>query len=327
MRSLNRKYSRDAYWWWLYHIKNSGSPVDVRGRSTLEVLNAITEIEEPWHHCILLPSRRWNPWLALSEALWILAGRSDVAALTPYNSHILDYSDDSINLYGAYGRRIFDQIDPLIERLKHDPSDRRAVISIWQVQDLSVNSKDPPCNNLVYFKLRDNKLHMTVICRSNDLHFGLFAVNLPTFSILQSYIAARLGVDMGTQTHLSNSLHIYTDDKRAVEITDRMLYEEDPEIEYPEHELVFTESDFRTPTTHEQMAWMCSSVLDNKAIPKEWPPFLIFASKFLRAYRERNLSIIDAPTKQDNYYGKVQDRYQDWVLSAKVFAEQVWRHD
>jgi thymidylate synthase len=223
---LKEQYSRSLYIPWLQYLTDYGDKVEVRGRQTLEFLNAMSIVTEPWHHCILIPSRRWNPWIAMSEALWILAGREDVAALKPYNSRIVDYSDDGYTLYGAYGRRISGQIDSLIQRLKKDPSDRRAVLQIWDNtgyrNDLIEDTKDPPCNNLVYFKLRQNKLHMTVICRSNDLHWGLFAVNLPTFGILQNYIAARLGVEIGTQTHLSNSLHIYTDEKAAVDITQSM---------------------------------------------------------------------------------------------------------
>lgn len=325
MHLLQKKQSRSAYLPWLQQLVDYGEPVEVRGHKTLEFLNTITEISEPWHHCILIPSRRWNPFLALSEALWILAGRDDVAALRPYNSHIGDYSDDNVSLYGAYGKRIYHQIDPLIERLKKDPSDRRAVLQIWDQRsygfddfgfdDLTTESKDPPCNNMVYFKLRQNKLHMTVINRSNDLHFGLFAVNLPTFGILQSYIAARLGVEMGTQTHFSNSLHVYTDEKRAAEITDRMLYRETEDMPvYPAHELVFRPKQFIPSMGHPDFAEVCSAILDN-----HWHPlgttFHEFAWEFLKQYRNHEWHPDDLPHK---------DQYFDWILSADVFLSKVW---
>lgn len=320
---------RLAYIPWLQTLQDFGDPVEVRGRKTLEVLDAVTEVTEPWHHCILLPSRRWNPWLALSEALWILAGRNDVAALAPYNSHISDYSDNGHTLYGAYGARLYGQIDDLVGRLRKDPSDRRAVLSIWNSRggkspeydyvrdDLTVNSKDPPCNNLIYFKLRQNKLHMTVMCRSNDLHWGLFAVNLPTFGILQSYIAARLGVEMGTQTHLSNSLHIYTDEPRAVAITERMLYiEKEGFLKYPEHELVFRPKQFREYAKHQEIAEQCSEILDGN-LPKVTNGFLNFAWYFLKAYREKDLGIItETPFR---------DLHQDWILAGQIFVDKMWK--
>lgn len=328
---LRDKKPQDLYLRELQTLVDFGEPIDVRGRKTIEILDVISEVQEPWHHCILIPSRRWNPWLALSEALWILAGRDDVAAIVPYNSHIVDYSDDGVHLYGAYGKRIYDQIDDLIERLRNDPSDRRAVLQIWDnaglrlgpehtntvwYEDLTAQTKDPPCNNMLYFKLRNDKLHMTVICRSNDIHYGLFAVNLPTFGILQEYIAARLGVGIGHQTHISNSLHVYTDDERAVEITDRMLYKEsDDRLAYPEHELAF--GNLTWIQSHEEFAMMCSEVLDdNIQSLKSYPNFLIWASYFLKQYREHKWEPLSLPLLG----------FQDWVLAGQLFVDKVWQH-
>lgn len=331
MHSLKATYSRNLYLPWLHTLNNYGDHVEVRGHKTIEFLNCITEISEPWHHCILIPSRRWNPFLALSEALWILAGRDDVGALSPYNSHISDYSDDGVHLYGAYGKRIYHQIDPLIERLRKDPSDRRAVLQIWDSSlgnglgtygdkgwqpsgwhaDLETNSKDPPCNNLVYFKLRDNKLHMTVINRSNDLHFGLFAVNLPTFGILQSYIAARLGVDMGTQTHFSNSLHIYTDEPRAKAITERMLNDSEEMPAYPKHELAFETG---LKLAHKDYAQMCSNALNG--VQDQATSFIHFAREYLTQYRNHEWHPIDLPCS---------GMYFDWILAGELFISKVWK--
>lgn len=322
VHSLSATHARDLYHHELQYLFDHGEYTEVRGRQTMETLDFITEVREPWHHCILLPSRHWNPWLAMSEALWILAGRNDVAAIQPYNQHIVDYSDDGVVLYGAYGARIFEQIDPLIERLRKDPSDRRAVLSIWDGDsangDLTAETKDPPCNDMVFFKLRQGKLHMTVLNRSNDIHFGLFAVNLPTFGILQAYIAARLGVDIGHQTHLSNSLHVYLDDERAKTITNRMLFDE-PEDRpaYPSHAVVFGKSEMVKITSHKQFAEMCSEILEQNnppRIPTRYPLFLAFANGFLRYYRERNLPEVTAFPE-----------FQDWNLAGKIFAQRVWR--
>lgn len=315
MDSLTKKKAQELYTPELHLLDTYGKVVGTRGRETREILDFVSVVEEPWHHCILIPSRRWNPWLAMSEALWILAGRNDTASLLPYNSHINDYSDDGAHMYGAYGARIFGQIDELIERLRKDPNDRRAVLQIWDRDDLTVESKDPPCNNTVYFKLREEKLHMTVICRSNDIHFGLFAVNLPTFGILQEYIASRLGVGIGNQTHLSNSLHVYTDDKRAVEITDRMLHTDHGAnmLPYPEHTQVFYPSELKNIHSHESFAEMCSAVLDGEPSPRSLPVFLAYAVRYLKAYKNHELPQVDSFPE-----------FADWTLAAKTFAANVW---
>src|SRR3990167_2420988 len=120
--------------------------VTVRGRPTRELLNVVTEITNPRARCQIVPGRKLNPWLALSEFLWMLAGRNDLAALKPYNKRIDQFSDDGKTLYGAYGYRIAQQIPQLLERLQKEPADRRAVLQIWNSHDLIAQTKDPPCN-------------------------------------------------------------------------------------------------------------------------------------------------------------------------------------
>jgi thymidylate synthase len=322
MQWLGANYARDLYRVELRTLMIEGDQVSVRGTTTRELLNFCTEVWEPQHHCILIPSRQWNPWLALSESLWILAGRNDVAALKPFNSHIDDYSDDGVTLYGAYGARLASQVDDVIARLQADPSDRRAVMQIWDSlgarNDLWTKTKDPPCNNLLYFKVREKKLHMTVICRSNDLHFGLYAVNIPTFGMLQEYMAARLNVGLGYQTHVSNSLHVYTGDAdpgpRASVITKRMLDDKAPLPPYPGHKLAF-EPGLKVES-HDEMKYMCSTVLDGKNPVTGFPSFLYFAADFLKQYKTR----VWEPDKM-----RYATDYADWVAAGQMFVDQVWK--
>lgn len=324
--SFYHERPQDLYLLQLQRLIAEGDDVDVRGRNTRELLNVTTYLARPTDPCILIPARRWNPWLAMSEGLWILAGRNDVAALLPYNSTITEFSDDGVHLYGAYGLRMRDQIDDLIERLRKDPSDRRAVLQIWdstshtrEMNDLTTSSKDPPCNDMVMFKLRQGKLHMTVINRSNDIHWGLYAVNIPTFQMLQQYIAARLGVEVGSQTHFSNSLHYYTDDRRAVRITNNMTDPDGPTkpLKYPSHELMFAPNQWLANYKHGGMANACSAVLEDVPLGSGWwdvMPFLGFARDFLRMYRERDWK----PELLDQ-------RYADWIEAGDTFVGMVWR--
>lgn len=307
-------HARGLYFQELQMLYDFGEPVKVGIRETLELLDFQSIVTEPWHHCILIPSRRWNPWLALSEGLWILAGRNDVAALRRFNNNIINFSDDGQVLYGAYGARIYDQVDDLIARIYNDPSDRRAVLSIWNPEDLTAKTKDPPCNDMVMFKLRNGKLNMTVINRSNDIHWGLFAVNLPTFSMLQVYIAARLGCEIGTQTHFSNSLHIYTDMPEVKRITERMLFEKPDNLgPYPAHGLIFTPHEVKG-YTHGRIMAEASSALDME--PANTPSKLLFfnfAAEFLKCYENREI-----PKELKNKYPE----FADWIISGEVFLEQ-----
>lgn len=290
--------------------------VTVKGRPTKEILNAVTVLEKPLHRMQIVPGRRMNPWLALSESLWMLAGRQDVAALLPYNKRILDFSDDGETLYGAYGYRIRDQIEPLLARLQADPNDRRAMLSIWRPEDLTAETKDPPCNDMVGFKLRRGHLHMTVFNRSNDLHWGLHAVNIPQFGILLEYLAARLGVAVGTQTHISQSLHIYLDGP-AKDITFRMIsfwrepigsvaatpcFEELP---------VFRANSSMPENDPAFLRVLCDDILaPNGWVGENEPPFFQFADDFLQCYREKNYHIREC---------RHAAQFHAWVAAGEEF--------
>jgi thymidylate synthase len=131
----------------------------------------------PCERVLLHPGRDCNPALHLYEALWMLAGRNDVAPLSYYAKQMAEYSDDGKTLNGAYGYRwrkaepwedntldgeycggfkMVDQLDILVAHLKADPTSRRAVLQMWMVEDLLQVSKsrDVPCNTAVYFSLQ-----------------------------------------------------------------------------------------------------------------------------------------------------------------------------
>lgn len=119
--------------------------------------------------------------------------------------------------WGAYGyrlRRHFarDQLDIAVDLLKANPNDRRVVLQMWDIHsDLDVSSKDIPCNNLIYPRIVSGKLDITVCCRSNDMIWGAYGANLVHFSIIQEYLAGRIGVGVGTYYQVSNNFHAYED--------------------------------------------------------------------------------------------------------------------
>lgn len=127
---------------------------------------------------------------------------------------------------------------------KYDDSNPQQALA--EVMDTSVSSKDVCCNLSVMFTVRDTGkcglcyngktettdegyccgcldrspprkddggslkvLDMTVTNRSNDLIWGLLGANFVHFTILQEYMAARLGVEVGVYHHFTNNLHAY----------------------------------------------------------------------------------------------------------------------
>lgn len=197
-------------------LMECGEEVSPRGMLTLEAPGpVVTVYQRPWQRVMLHSKRDANPFFHLFESLWILNGSKDVAWLSQFNSNIANYSDDGETFHAAYGHRLryhfnVDQIKECIDLLKKEPDTRRAVLQIWSCNDdLNKDSKDLPCNDTVFLKIRNGKLNITVCCRSNDIIWGAYGANAVQFSMLQEYIAAMVGVEMGVYTQISDSYHAY----------------------------------------------------------------------------------------------------------------------
>jgi hypothetical protein len=75
-------------------------------------------------------------------------------------------------------------------------------------------TKDMPCNDMVMLSRSGpdfELLNMTVCNRSNDAIWGAYGANAVQFSMLQEYIAAKVGCNVGTYTQMSNNFHVYED--------------------------------------------------------------------------------------------------------------------
>lgn len=218
-------------------IMKTATPLPSRAGETYEAPGAVATVYADPSRCVLWDARRdANPVFHLFEALWMLAGRNDVAFLSKFSSAIAEFVDDGNGVqHGAYGFRWrqwfgFDQLDALAEHLKADPMSRRAVLQMWDPEGDLVEStevlndkglgtgsfnrrpasgKDMPCNMSIVFSTRRGVLDMIVNNRSNDIILGCYGANAVHFSILQQYMAHRLGVPVGTYTQVSFNWHTY----------------------------------------------------------------------------------------------------------------------
>lgn len=178
-----------------------------------------TTYDRPMERVLFDSVRDCNPFLHLFESLWILAGRNDVEWPAQFASNLRQYSDNGKTFHGAYGHRLRrnwgrDQIAEAVRLLRDTPDTRRAVLSLWDpAMDLGSNSLDVPCNTTIYCKVRDGRLFMTVGNRSNDIVWGLYGANVVQWSVLQEYLALKIGVQPGPLTTLSDSFHAYQANK------------------------------------------------------------------------------------------------------------------
>lgn len=107
----------------------------------------------------------------------------------------------------TYSQRMLPWIDFVVDELKRNKFSRRASIA---VRDNNVDSKNshPACLQVVMFNIRDEKLHMSVLFRSNDA-VQACGMNCTALVMLQKMVADRLGYSVGSYTHIATSFHAY----------------------------------------------------------------------------------------------------------------------
>ncbi len=178
---------------------------DEDGRLCREVLNLLISVENPLKN-ITDPIDILNRF-----KIWRYPPLDEIALIMLNSKLAIDYEY-------SYGPRLFNfnksvnQIeDFIIPLLTSDKTSRRASVSLWDPnKDSSLVKKSVPGLMMIDFKLRDNKLNMTAIIRSNDMFFG-WPANVYQLFVLQDYIAKKLKCEIGKLDTFSNSAHIFED--------------------------------------------------------------------------------------------------------------------
>lgn len=235
MRIIQARNVGAAYVQGLALLEEVGAVRESRaGTTVVAPWPVMTVYERPWERVLLDERRDANPFFHLFEALWMLAGRDDATWLDQFVSDFSSrFAEEGGRQHGAYGARWrrhldFDQLDVVVERLRSSPDDRRSVIQMWDATyDLCdprerdedtgervAEPRDVPCNTHLYPRIRQGRdglaLDLTVCCRSNDVIWGAYGANAVHFSVLQEYLAGRIGVLVGRMYQLSNDYHAYT---------------------------------------------------------------------------------------------------------------------
>jgi thymidylate synthase len=191
------------------HVLEHGKETAPRGMKTREIEDAIIRIDDVYNTLPLNVNRGTVPGIGAVEACQLVSGTSFPDLVIAVGPQFANYAEDNGVFHGAYGPRTNGQYDVVIDRLKADPDSRQAVVTIWNPQyDLQPQKRDYPCTVLHQFRIRDNKLNMSVYMRSNDVWLGA-AYDFFQFTRVQIAMASVLGIEPGKYAHHVGSLHIY----------------------------------------------------------------------------------------------------------------------
>lgn len=232
MRVLSAPSITYAYRMGLRILMDYGVWEDTRNGRAIVCPDAVTtSYLNPRSRVLFEPKRDANPFFHLFEALWMLAGRQDVAFLSQFVKRIANYSDDGRTFHGAYGHRWrvhfgFDQLKWAVDELKSNGASRQVIVGMWDpYNDARAQTKDKPCNDMVKFEARKGVLDMWVFNRSNDMIWGGYGANVVHMSLLMEYIAAQVGVPLGVYEQISTNFHAYETTWRQCMPLDRVTHE------------------------------------------------------------------------------------------------------
>ena len=184
-----------------------------------ELAGMLLELENPRAR-LSRTQTRGKPLSCLGELCWYLAKRNDLSFIEYYIPEYVKYADEGV-IYGGYGPRLFDwrginQFQNVVNRLADNSHSRRAVIQLFDGQDIVGKHTDIPCTCTLQFMVRGEKLSLIAHMRSNDAYKGL-PHDIFCFTMLQEIMARKLSLEVGTYKHMVGSLHLYNDDVRKSE--------------------------------------------------------------------------------------------------------------
>ncbi len=153
--------------------------------------------------------KQWTDWAAYRE---LASGDSAAADRLFEDGFRLVCDDGRISVFC----KGINQLENALRKLISDPSDRRIIVSGWNVGELDMMAL-PPCHMDYRFVAFDGPapdspkvLHVVMTIRSWDLFLGA-PFNIASTSIFLAIMARLVGMTPGTVTIQATNAHIYAD--------------------------------------------------------------------------------------------------------------------
>ncbi len=166
----------------------------------------------------LLTTKKLHLKSIIYELLWFLKGDTNAHYLQEHGVRIWnEWADEDGSLGHIYGYQWrswpdyngghIDQIQRVVDDIKHNPDSRRIIVSAWNVADLD-NMNLPPCHILFQFYVADGRLSMQLYQRSADTFLGV-PFNIASYSLLLMMMAQVTGLKAGDFVYTTGDTHLY----------------------------------------------------------------------------------------------------------------------
>ena len=202
----------------LRRILDEGTPKgDRTGTGTLSVFGHQMRfnLEEGFP---LLTTKKLHLKSIIYELLWFLKGDTNVRYLQEHGVRIWnEWADENGDLGPVYGHQwrswpdykggTIDQIQNVLDQIKHTPDSRRMMVSAWNPAEVD-NMALPPCHCLFQFYVADGRLSLQLYQRIADTFLGV-PFNIASYALLTMMMAQVTGLRPVDFIHTTGDTHLY----------------------------------------------------------------------------------------------------------------------
>ena len=166
----------------------------------------------------LLTTKKLHLKSIIYELLWFLRGDTNIQYLKDHKVSIWDeWADENGELGPVYGHQwrswpdyqggTIDQIQQVVEQIKHHPDSRRMIVSAWNVAEVNQMAL-PPCHTIFQFYVAEDTLSLQLYQRSADTFLGV-PFNIASYALLLQMMAHVTGLKAGDFIHTTGDTHLY----------------------------------------------------------------------------------------------------------------------
>lgn len=197
----------------LKKIESLNSQINPRDQKVKEILLHTMELD-PEYPIVDFQNRKFNWKYLTGELLWYISKKRKVDYILKFSNFWNNIKDYENKINSNYGNLLLGkQLSWALNSLIKDKNSRQAIAFLNRPKFQYNGNKDFVCSIYLIFFIRDEKLHMKVTMRSQDMFWG-FSYDAPWFSLIQQHMFLWLkdfypDLKLGTYYHYTDNIHYY----------------------------------------------------------------------------------------------------------------------